>query len=148
MSEIIDLKWKRPVSSVSKVWSTFEAKNVDSDDLIEYRIQDLPESRFEEALENLVSIFCKDEPLCEAYGTLLFQRVSKCEQLFQSFIFIEVINDPDAIEDYRRMWNIAIQQKCALVCFKDGSDEIVGLNINFVTIKDEHIMEELRKQVI
>lgn len=72
MSELIELKWKRPVSTYPKVWSTFEAKNVDCDDLIEYRIEDLPESRFEEALENLVSIFCKDEPLCEAYGTLNF----------------------------------------------------------------------------
>lgn len=46
------------------------------------------------------------------------------------------------------MWKTAMQQKCALVCFRDGSDEIVGLNINFITIKDEHIMEELQKQVI
>lgn len=72
MAEVVELKWKRPALEYPKVWSTFEAKNIDSADLVEYRIQDLPESRFEDALEIMVSTFCKDEPLAEAYGMLKY----------------------------------------------------------------------------
>lgn len=39
---------------------------------------------------------------------------------------IKIINDSDAIKDYKRMWKSAIHQKCVLVCFKSGSDEIIG----------------------
>ena len=82
MSEIVDLKWKRPDSEYLKVWTTFEARDLNSDDLVEYRIQDIPESRFEDALEAMVSTFCDDEPLCEAYGMinspfLVFQNMNK-----------------------------------------------------------------------
>lgn len=76
MVEIIGLKWKRPVSEYPKIWSAFEAKNIDNEHFVKYRIEDLPESRFEDALEVMASIFCKDEPLCEAYGML------KCLFLF------------------------------------------------------------------
>lgn len=70
MAEIIELKWKRPESSeFPKVWHTFKAKDVGSDEFVEYRIQDLPESREEEAINCMVQYFCRDEPLCEAYGT-------------------------------------------------------------------------------
>lgn len=70
MSEIVELKWKRSDSEFPKVWSTFKARDSDSDDLVEYRIQDLPESRFADALKTMVSIFCDDEPLAQAYGII------------------------------------------------------------------------------
>lgn len=67
--ETIDLKWQRPGSlGFPRVWHTFQAKDIGSDELVEYRIKDLPEDRFDEALEFIVPLFSKDEPLCEAYG--------------------------------------------------------------------------------
>lgn len=39
-------------------------------------------------------------------------------------------------------------QNAALVCFRDGSDEIVGVNMNYVAVKDDHFMENCRKQVL
>lgn len=67
------LTWRRPeTSEFPKIWSTFKAKDIDSDELVEYRIQDLPESRFEDALDFLVEILSKSEPLCEAYGKSIF----------------------------------------------------------------------------
>lgn len=73
MTEDIELKWKRPKSSeFPKVWHTFKAKDVESAELVEYRIQDLPESRADEALNCMIQYFCKDEPLCQAYGKLIF----------------------------------------------------------------------------
>lgn len=38
-------------------------------------------------------------------------------------------------------------QKMALACFKKGTDEIAGLNINFIESRDEHIMNDVRRQV-
>lgn len=71
MVDNIGLKWKRPeTSEYPKIWHTFKAKDVDSDQLVEYRIQDLPESRFEEAIQLMTSNFCKDEPLNQALGEL------------------------------------------------------------------------------
>lgn len=68
MSEPIELKWKRPASEYPKIWFTFEAKDIDSNDLVRYHIQDLPESRFDNALEIMAATFCRDEPVCEAFG--------------------------------------------------------------------------------
>lgn len=45
------------------------------------------------------------------------------------------------------MWQAIVDQNAALVCFKEGSDEIVGINMNFVSLKDDHFMEEIRKRV-
>lgn len=66
---MVELKWKRPVSfDYPKIWHTFEAKDIDSDRPVEYFIADLPESQRDEALKMLIQDFCKEEPMCEAYG--------------------------------------------------------------------------------
>lgn len=71
MRKIIESEWKRPKSlEFPKIWHTFKAKDIDSDNLVKYRIQDLPESIFDEAIKMMSTAFCKDEPLCEAYGML------------------------------------------------------------------------------
>lgn len=63
------LKWKRTDTfEYPKVWHTFKAKDIDSDNLVEYRIQDLPESRFQEGIDFMAENFCKYEPLNEALG--------------------------------------------------------------------------------
>lgn len=69
MVENIGLRWKRPeTSEYPKTWLVFKAKDIDSDELVEYRIEDLPESRFHEGVQFMASIFCKNAPLHEALG--------------------------------------------------------------------------------
>lgn len=69
MQNIPKLLWKRPQScEFPKVWHTFTAKDIDSENLVDYRIEDLTESRYEEALSLMAQCFAKDEPLCESYG--------------------------------------------------------------------------------
>lgn len=71
MAQSIELQWKRPNSiEYPKVWHTFKAKDVNSDNLVEYRIEDLTESKYEDALAMLVEYFCRDEPTCQAYGMI------------------------------------------------------------------------------
>lgn len=40
-----------------------------------------------------------------------------------------------------------IAQKVSLVCFKSGTDEIVGVNIDFVTSKKDDFANKFSKQV-
>lgn len=40
-----------------------------------------------------------------------------------------------------------VEQKVPLVCFKEGSDEIVGINMLFVINKDDHFMEKAYERV-
>lgn len=69
MADNFELQWKRPYSvGYPKVWHKFTAKDVDSDKLVEYRIEDLTESKYEESLAMMVEYFCRDEPTCAAYG--------------------------------------------------------------------------------
>lgn len=61
---LIKLKWSRPDTvEYPKVWRTFQARGLDSDKLVEYRIQDLPESRFEDVIDHMVTYFIPEEPV-------------------------------------------------------------------------------------
>lgn len=61
--------WKRPEKTeFPKVWTKFMAPDIDSDKLVEYRIQDLPESRFDDGIQFMIQHFIKDEPLSEVLG--------------------------------------------------------------------------------
>lgn len=51
-------------------------------------------------------------------------------------------NDDLFYEDYIRAWSKMIEQKVPLVCYKAGSDEIVGVNMNFVMSKEDHFMDK------
>lgn len=63
------LTWERPQSTAyPRVWHEFVAKNKATNQLDKYCIQDLPESKTDEALEFLIQPMMKDEPIMEAYG--------------------------------------------------------------------------------
>ncbi|XP_031616505.1 uncharacterized protein LOC116336654 isoform X2 [Contarinia nasturtii] len=115
--ENLVLKWRRPETiEFPKVWHTFKVRDMDTDKLVEYRIQDLPSDRTEEILEHLVANFIQDAPVLQAF---------------------EGAKDPNLIEDYKLMWRKMIDQNVSLVCFKEDSNEIVGANVLFVIKKDD-----------
>lgn len=61
----------RPTDSVPfpNVWMEFMAKeSKTSDHLVKYRIQDLPEDRFEEALQYIADYFLPDAPVTQLLG--------------------------------------------------------------------------------
>lgn len=69
MEQLVGLKWKRPESSdFPKNWYTFKAKDTETDEIVDYFIEDLSESKIEEALNLFVEHFCKEEPICNACG--------------------------------------------------------------------------------
>lgn len=113
----LTLKWKRPeFVEFPKVWHTFRARDFDGDNLVEYRIQDLPLNRANDYIDFFVTNFVGDEPISMALG---------------------VFDDPYAIDDYKSAWAPIIAQRTPLVCFKDGSDDIVGGNMVFISTKGD-----------
>lgn len=74
MSEkIIQMKWKRPDSTAyPKIWYKFKARDLNTEEMVEYRIEDLIESRAEDAYNHMKENFLKDEPMSQAMGMFFF----------------------------------------------------------------------------
>lgn len=65
----MSLQWNRPAEvKYPSVWTTFKERDSNSDELVEYRIQDLPESMFEEAIKHMIEYFITDEPMSNSHG--------------------------------------------------------------------------------
>lgn len=65
--------WVRPLDKVPypNVWLEFEAKeSKTSDKIVKYRIQDLPEDRFDEAIQHLNENFIADEPISRFFSNI------------------------------------------------------------------------------
>lgn len=63
------LKWTRPETiEYPKVWHRFQARDLNSDNLVEYRIEDLVEERVEDAFKHMRDFYFKDEPVSTAMG--------------------------------------------------------------------------------
>ncbi|KAJ6650023.1 Phosphatase Herzog, partial [Pseudolycoriella hygida] len=122
-TNMISLKWSRPQTTYPKIWSRFYATDLNSKDLIEYRIQDLPESRFEDAIQHMLANYLKDEPITRV--------LNGCD-------------DEQHISDYCIGWRSSLAQKTVVVCFKEDSDEIVGVNFNFVQSKEDNFFEKYK----
>lgn len=131
-----------------KVWTEFEAKETKtSDKLVKYRIEDLTEDRFDDAIKHMMENYLLDEPIAVACGKIQI----KCELVSRILMFLypntDGINNKDFVDDYVRLWRGALKQKSSLVCFREDSDEIVGLNVLTVFTKNDKFMGEILQQV-
>lgn len=54
---------------------------------------------------------------------------------------------PEHFEDYKLAWRPFIEQKVPLICYKAGSDEIVGVNMIFVLHKDDDYLKKIYQHV-
>lgn len=120
------LSWKPdPNVPYPQTWATFKAKDLNSDALVEYRIEDLPEDRFEELFQMKLE-FLNDEP---------------------GNSFLRTANDPVTVANVRGICEAAHRQRLINVCFREGSDEMIGFNILFVVSKVDKFSEQLAKKV-
>jgi GNAT superfamily N-acetyltransferase len=109
------LSWSRPANvEFPKVWQEFEANDLDGS-IIKYRVQDLPEDRFHEAIYFMQRYHMESEVL----------RVKR------------IRNDPVSFREITEKWWDCLRQKVTLVCFKENSNEIVGLNVLGIVTQDE-----------
>lgn len=149
MSAIKEFSWERPESTeFPKIWCKFQAHNADTDEPVEYRIQDLPESRFDDGVDFMAQHFCKDEPISKALGKQFYCFGKQSAQKFKWILIPELVSDVEAIDEFKQLWNLTFKQKMAIACFKNGSDEIIAMNANYIKSKDDTRMKEWHKQVI
>lgn len=72
---IIHMKWKRPDSvEYPKVWHRFMARDLNSDQLVEYRIEDLTKQRAEEAYQHMRDNYLAGEPVSVVLGRYIFHE--------------------------------------------------------------------------
>lgn len=102
------------------------ARDTISDNLVEYCIQDLPLDRVNDAYYHMLVNYIVDEPVAQVLGSA---------------------NDLAHFEDYKLCWKPIVAQRMPLVCFKAGSDQIVGVNMLYVCSKEDRFIEKCRKQV-
>lgn len=62
--------WERPLDAAPfpNVWLKFSVQAKNSDKLVNYRVQDLPDDRFEDAIAFMKAIFIAGEPLARSIG--------------------------------------------------------------------------------
>lgn len=110
--------FKRPENlEFPQVYYTFKANDKNSDDVIEYWVQDLPEEFYDQTVDFMVKYFIPDETFCSSR---------------------DIPNKPTAIEVLRQFWNDTVKQKLSIACFRnDGSDEMVGANVLTVSSKND-----------
>lgn len=116
------MPWTRPSSvPFPSVWLRFQAKGLDSPDPVWYVVQDVPEDRFEDTVRFMSRFFPHDEQLNEVLG---------------------FVDDPLALEESVHLWRDMVRQRVSLVCFREGSSEIVGANMLGVSCKADQKREE------
>lgn len=111
--------WTRPKTAMYPMtYASFQALDCgENGNMIDYTIQDLPEDRFEDAVAIIKDKHLIDEPMKSSKG------VRDCPVSVQEMV------------DYLRD---LLQQKISLVCYKEGSDEIVAVNILGVMTEAEN----------
>lgn len=69
MSGAPKLAWSRPITVVSpQIWRIFSARDLTTDDMVVYRIQDLPVERIEDAIQFMLNNYLKADPIIQAFG--------------------------------------------------------------------------------
>lgn len=67
----LKLSWTRPADiPYPMTWTTFKAKDVDTDDLVDYEIRDLTMDRFDESFDILTNDYLRNEPMNMAMSTI------------------------------------------------------------------------------
>uniref|UniRef100_A0A182J1P0 N-acetyltransferase domain-containing protein n=1 Tax=Anopheles atroparvus TaxID=41427 RepID=A0A182J1P0_ANOAO len=105
------MPWERPASvPYPNVWWTFDAPDPDRDDggLTTYRVEDLTEDRYDDAVKLYTENFLDDEPLCQ------YNRIR---------------HTPVAYEEVVGFWMHCFSERMTVVCYKEGSKEMVGANL-------------------
>lgn len=110
-------KFKRPENlALSKVYYKFTVKDKNSNNVVNYRVQDLPEEYFEEAVQFLLKNFVPYEPMS---------------------LGLNGHQNPKFCDDWATFWRKSLSEKFSVACFKDdASNELVGVNVLIVTSKD------------
>ncbi|KAG5684447.1 hypothetical protein PVAND_013681 [Polypedilum vanderplanki] len=105
-----------------QIYKKFKVYDGKENELIEYRIQDLPEEYYEATLDLLVSDFIPDETLITCLG------LHKCAE---------------SIRAYRDLWLNEMRSKISIACFtNDENNELVAVDVLSVYTKKDVVFEQ------
>lgn len=98
------------------VYYTFQAQDLHSKKLVEYRVEDFPRHRFEEGVQFMIQNFFEDEVMGRT-------RRMKSDRL--------------AVQEISQFWQEMLPKGFSIACFKENSDELVAMNVLEVSsVKD------------
>ncbi|XP_063698460.1 uncharacterized protein LOC134829346 [Culicoides brevitarsis] len=121
------MSWTRPSNiPFPSVWHTFKAKDLDSDELVEYRVQDMPPEYHQKAMDLMQFDFLRDEVLCAS---------------------TEISKDEVSLKEILELWQQMLKGNTVLACFRENSDELVGLNMVMVETKDNPESKDYDKKI-
>lgn len=127
------------------IWAEFSGKDSrKSDKIVKYRIQDLPEDRFEDAVDHLTKFYLPDETVSKAVGKMNNEQDSSDEKRNSRFVpSAGGLENKDFVEDFHRFWREILQQKMSLLCLREESNEIVALNVIFIATKGDTLIDSV-----
>lgn len=62
-------------------------------------------------------------------------------------ILTDLFTDNEAVEHLAEICKITAKQRMSVVCFKNGSSEIIGILWNFVLSRDDHNYDAICRNV-
>lgn len=108
--------WQRPSCvEFPLIYLKFRALALNGKNEVNYTIEDLQRDRFGEVLEIMKDKHLIDEPMYSSKG---------------------VRDDPDSFQEMIDNWTNMLEQGISLVCFEEGSSEIVAVNILAVVVRE------------
>ena len=93
---------------------TFKAKSLDSDEVVEYYVEDLTEKHYDEAVDFILKYLTPEETFQQAV------RLSEKDY---------------AVNILKHFFRSVFEEKVSLACFVNGPRELVGLNAMRVLTK-------------
>jgi hypothetical protein len=107
-----------------QIYATFKARDKESDEIVDYLIQELPEECFEQALDLLVGEHLPDETLHACRG---------------------LVGNVEATAAARDDWRAKLAAKISIACFKSDGSDLVGVNVlGVVSTNDDDEGESVR----
>jgi hypothetical protein len=101
--------WKRSESvDFPKTYLNFQALDLESENQVQYFVEDLQQCRFKDVISIMSDQHLKDEPMYSSKG---------------------VLDCPQSLQEMIGNWENMLQQGISLVCYKEGSDEIIAVNV-------------------
>lgn len=109
--------WARPQNVLFPLnYLTFSAFDSDGETIVKYRVEDLKRNRFDEVIEIMKNKHLLDEPMYNSKG---------------------ILSDPVSFQEMINNWANMLEQNISLICLKDGSDEIIAVNVLGVVTEAE-----------
>lgn len=98
------------------IYHTFQARDLQSNKLVEYRVQDFPRDRYEEGVQFMIQNFFEHEAMGKT------RRIK---------------SDRIAVSEVSQFWREMLAKGFSIACFKQDSDDLVAMNVLDVSSIDD-----------